>query len=93
MDTSDDLTLDDLSRVVGFTATQAIAAWFSGRRLWVPVSAQPDHPVAVLIGRKHWEALVREFGDRRCYVPVAPHGDLAVRDRCLAQLMAHSAPN
>ena len=61
--------LDDLSSVIGFTATNVIAAWYGGRTLYVPAKAGPDHPMCRLIGESALRALVREFGAEILRIP------------------------
>jgi hypothetical protein len=62
-------TLDDISVVVGFTGTTRLSAWFGGANLYIPEVADPNHPIARLIGKSAFKALVRAFGRKTIYLP------------------------
>lgn len=81
--------LDDLSAVVGYTATRKLAAWFGGRRLYVPQRASESHPLATLIGMPAFRALVREFaGDDDVFIPSSLEDERYLRDREIAERLA-----
>ena len=87
--------LDDLSAVVGYTATRKLVAWFGGRRLYVPQRAAETHPLATLIGMPAFRALVRDFaGDDNVFLPSTGEDDRYIRDREIAERIAagESAP-
>ena len=80
--------LDDISSVIGFTATCVLSAWYGGKNLYVPAKAGPDHPMCSLIGDSALRALVREFGSEVLAIP----GDRAAgrfsRDRRISERFA-----
>ena len=55
--------------VVGFTGTTRLSAWFGGANLYIPEVADPNHPIARLIGTSAFKALVRAFGRKTIYLP------------------------
>ena len=56
-------TLDDISAVIGFTATLRLSAWYgNGNNLYVPPVVAEHHVLANLLGRSAAERLAREFG-------------------------------
>lgn len=67
--------LDDMSAVIGFTATQRIAVWFGDTNLYVPTFVSDEqHALSRLIGDSAYAALVREFGGKTLWIP---HGSQA----------------
>ena len=80
--------LDDLAPVIGYRATRIIAAWFAGRRLWVPSRAAPGHPLAALMGLPALTAMVREFPGERLWVPTVHEDRRHHRDRAIAEQFA-----
>ena len=55
--------LDDLSAVIGFTATNVLSAMYGGKSLYIPREAEPGHPIANLIGASAFRVLVAsDFG-------------------------------
>jgi hypothetical protein len=62
-------TLDDISVIVGFTGTTRLSAWFGGANLYIPEVADPNHPIAKLVGKSAFKALVRAFGRKTIYLP------------------------
>lgn len=80
--------LDDLSPIVGFTATLALAAWWADRNLYVPASARPDHPLASVIGLPALRALVAEFGGQTLAIPADVQALRFRRDRAICERFA-----
>lgn len=63
-------TLDDISAVIGFTATVRLAAWYgNGNNLFVPNTVEDGQVLVVLIGRSAAERLTMEFGGTHLAVP------------------------
>lgn len=68
--------LDDISTVIGFSATQRLAVWYGDMNLYIPtlvVEAQDraDHALVVIVGEQAYRALVREFGGHTLWIPHA----------------------
>jgi hypothetical protein len=80
--------LDDIARAVGYRAARVIALHYAGRRLHVPATARPDHPLSVLIGRDAFVLLVREFAACRLLVPCDTEEQRFTRDWRIAALLA-----
>lgn len=84
-------TLDDLSALIGFSATVRFAMWFGDRdhKLWVPTTPSEDHVIAKLVGVPAMNRLVEEFGGEHLSVP-SLHGvvvegrNALIRDQFLA---------
>ena len=63
-------TLDDLSAVIGFTATLRLAAWYgNGNNLYVPEKVEDGQVLVRLVGRSAAERLAQEFGREWIAVP------------------------
>lgn len=80
--------LDDLSPVVGFTATLALAAWWADRNLYVPATARADHPLARVIGLPALRALVVEYGGQTLAIPADVQALRFRRDRAICERFA-----
>lgn len=87
----DALDLDDLCSVVGYTATRAVAAWFGGRYLHVPVDYREDHPLRLLIGEAATKALIRNFTGERLRIPHPSEEGRYRRERAIAEMLALGA--
>lgn len=64
-------TLDDLSAIIGFSATIRLSMWFGSRKnnLYVPKVATEDHVITTIIGMPAMRRLVNEFGGQHLCVP------------------------
>lgn len=64
-------TLDDISAVIGFTATLRLAAWFGddGNNLYVPEKAEEGQQLVKLIGLSAAQRLSEEWGLQHLSVP------------------------
>lgn len=65
--------LDDISAEIGFTATVALAAWFGGKRMYVPEKFDEQHIVAKVIGARAYERFVSAFGPDLVFIPKGAH--------------------
>jgi hypothetical protein len=84
-------TADDISSVIGFTATTDLCAWFGGKNLYVPLVATEDHPVARLIGYAAFKRLVAEFQGDHLAVPTISKGRQSESERFIAAMIAAGA--
>lgn len=65
-------TLDDVSAVIGFSATLRLAAWFGdGGNLYVPETVEDGQLVVKLIGMAAAKALSKEWGHQHLSLPRA----------------------
>lgn len=82
--TMDATNLDDVSAVVGYTATRKLAAWYAGRNLYVPAAASDGHPLAIIIGLPALRALVNAYGVEHIAFPKPDEDDRyrRMRDIC-----------
>ena len=63
-------TLDDLSAVIGFSATLRLVAWFGKRApMYVPLVAKEGQLICTLIGISAAKALSKEWGNELITVP------------------------
>ena len=76
-------TLDDISAVIGFTATLRLSAWYgNGNNLYVPPVVAEHHVLANLLGRSAAERLARAFGGEWLASPrITPYGEDMRRPR------------
>ena len=42
-------SLEEVCDAIGYRATRVIAAWFAGRRFYVPLNRRQDHPLVQLL--------------------------------------------
>lgn len=63
-------TLDDLSAVIGYTATNRIRTWFAGENLYVPVEMTDDCFLARLLGLDLARRLSAEWPGEHIAVPL-----------------------
>lgn len=61
--------LDDLCADIGYTATSILAAWFGGRRIWVPPTPVEAHAIARLIGMPAFRQLASNYGGTVIHIP------------------------
>ncbi len=73
-------TFDRLVDAIGRAAAEKLVEEFGGRRIYVPVTAAPESPIAMAIGIAAARTLSRIFGSERLDVP-ARMG--ALRERIL----------
>lgn len=70
--------LEDISAVIGFTATTRLVAIFGSgpdpKNLFIPVEANPDHAIAMAIGMSAMRRLVDEWGGQ--VIALCAHSDL-----------------
>lgn len=62
-------TLDDLSAIIGFTATLRLAAWYGDSNLYVAATIADDQRLVALIGESAARRLSDEFGRQHIWVP------------------------
>lgn len=80
-------TADDISAVIGFTATMAICTWFGDRNLYVPLLATDEHPVSLLIGFAAWKRMVGEFGGDTLAIPTTSKHEQTNVERTIAEMI------
>ncbi len=82
-------TLDDISSVIGFSATARLAAWYgNGSNLFVPLTVDDGQVLVGLIGRVCAERLTLEFGGTHLAVPrIAAYEEDIRRQRIHALLV------
>lgn len=81
-------TADDISAVIGFTATMAICTYFGDRSLYVPLVATKEHPVALLIGFAAWQRMVNDFPGEHLAIPTTSKHEQFVTERTIAEMIA-----
>jgi len=79
--------LEDISAVIGFTATTKMVALFAPGRLLVPVDAAPDHAISLAIGRQAARALSREWGGQVLEICLNSNYHHARKVRAVAHLI------
>lgn len=53
--------LQEFARVIGLDATMRLVERYGGRRIYVPATPRPGHPLAELIGHERFVLLCEEF--------------------------------
>lgn len=62
-------SIDEIAEQVGVDAAKKIVKAYGGTRLYIPVTAKPDHPLAILIGFDNAEKLGLYFCGTRVFIP------------------------
>jgi hypothetical protein len=78
-------SLEDVCDAIGYRATRVIAAWFAGRRFYVPQHARQDHPLVQLLGLESFRELVGSYGGDYVEVPTSNDDQLFQRNREIAE--------
>lgn len=81
-------TLEDLGREIGYTATAALVAWFAGKSLYVPGAAEPEHPLAKIVGMPAFRRLVLIWPQETLAIPMGHASEVDRRMRQIAVLYA-----
>lgn len=83
-------TLDDLSSVIGFTATLRLSAWFgNGGNVYVPGEAKDGQLLAKLIGLSAARALSETWGSEHISVPRLSQYEADVIKRQVGRMLEH----
>lgn len=85
------LDLDVVATVIGYSASRVLAAWFPGARVHIPTRFDIDHPLVTLLGSTPVQKLVDAFGGERLAVPSAEDDARYRRLRLIAELLAAGA--
>jgi hypothetical protein len=81
--------LDDISSVVGFSATVRLSAHYGGRDLTVPLNISDKHPLAKLIGMSALNRLHAEWAGIRLAMPRLTIAEVEIRNaKILQKLLA-----
>ena len=81
-------TLDDLSSVIGFTATVRIAAWYGDTAsLCIPLQVDETHIVAKLIGLRSAQKLAAEWGGQTIAVPRLANYERDMNKRLIMRML------
>jgi hypothetical protein len=83
--------LEDVSAEIGYTATSLLVAWFGGANLYVPASADENHPVSRIIGNAAFRRLVAAYGSETLWIPGGHREAVDRRDRLIAERLAGGA--
>jgi hypothetical protein len=85
-------TLDDLSAVIGFSATLRLAAWFGDRgNLYIPDRVEEGQLLVKLIGMSAAKKLTEEWGHQHISVPRLRAYEDDERKRTIGWLLEHGA--
>lgn len=81
-------TLDDISAVIGFSATLRLVAWFGdGSNLYVPVVAEEGHLLARLLGLPAAKRLCEAWPGEHLAVPRLRDHEDDLRKRFVARMI------
>ena len=83
-------TLDDLSSVIGFSATMRLAAWFGDRgNVWVPLNCEDGQLLVKLIGMPAAKRLTQEWGNQHINIPRIRQYEDDLTKREIGRWLAH----
>lgn len=80
--------LQDFERLIGLAATLDLVRVYGGLRIFIPTPAraQPDHPIARLIGHANLRALAEVYGGESHFaLPKAERAIIALRNAQIAR--------
>ena len=80
-------TLDDLSAVIGFSATIKLSAWFWDMNVWVPAGVEEGQVLVRLVGMPAARALSEEWGSEHIAVPPLTAYKAEVRRRTIGRML------
>ena len=81
-------TLDDLSAVIGFSATLRLSAWFGdGGNLYIPGEASEGQLIPRLIGLPAARRLSEEWGNEHIAIPRLRSYEVDVRRRLVGRML------
>ena len=81
-------SLEEVCDAIGYRATRVIAAWFAGRRFYVPLNSRQDHPLVQLLGLESFLELVEAYGGDWIEVPTSLEDQTFRRNREIAEQLA-----
>lgn len=61
--------LEDISAEIGFNATMALAGWFGGNSIRIPIEASPNNEIAKVIGYLPFSRLVSAYAGQHIHIP------------------------
>jgi hypothetical protein len=64
--------LDELAELIGRPGALALCALYGGRRLYIPATVDPAHPLVLLLGDLMAGRLAARFGRETIDVPLPP---------------------
>ena len=81
-------TLDDISAVIGFSATLRLAAWFGdGSNLYIPKVLEEGHLLVKLIGNSAAKKLSEEWGSETLSIPRLRNYEDDVKRRTIGRML------
>jgi hypothetical protein len=80
-------TLDDLSAVIGFSATVKLTAWFGGMNVWVPLKVEEGQALGRLIGLPAAKRLSGEWGGDHVAIPPLTAYKTEARRRMVGRML------
>lgn len=84
--------LEDISAVIGFTATTRLVGVFGPGKLWVQVEATPDHAISLAIGLPAARRLSAEWGGQVLELCANTDGHHARLVRAVANMIKGGMP-
>lgn len=86
-------TMDEIAQVVGYTNARNLQAWWAGQQLYVPVRAESDHPLALLLDMRLLRLLVDRYAGAQIKIPTDVADERARRERLIAEMIADGVPH
>ena len=82
-------TLEDLSAVIGFSATLRLSAWYGDgvSNLYVPAEVREDSTLVKLVGVAAARLLSQEWGNQHLAVPYINDYEVDIRRRATARML------
>jgi hypothetical protein len=85
--------VEDISAIIGYTATCALVDWFGGGNVFIPNQIHPEHALAKVLGMPAFVRLFNAYdrkkgNDRILWVPTGYQREIDRRDRMIAALYA-----
>lgn len=86
-------TLDDISALIGFSATIRLAAWYGDlHKCYVPKTAKEGHHLAALLGGSAAEKLTKEWGGKHLSIPRLQQYEVWSQRQKIGELLQAGVP-
>lgn len=79
------MSIEELERLIGKNALDQLCRFYGGQRVYVPITAPPHHPLALVIGHCAAERLSSCIRGDRIEVPKNRHAETKDRNTELVQ--------
>jgi hypothetical protein len=84
---SSNTILEDISQVIGYSATNRLVDWFGGTDLYVPDAPSRNHLIANIVGYSAMVALCNTYRQSTLAIPFDNQRDISRRNRMIGLMI------